>query len=83
MMLRGVMTVAIMVGVGVAVAATAQADACDPPIVLVNGEEVQRDQPTLRCHGVGGSLGGGGARPRGLLGDFPIVGNLPGLGGIL
>ncbi|QPO16693.1 membrane protein [Mycobacterium phage KashFlow] len=83
-MLRGVLAVAIMVGIGAVGAAPAEADGCSRPVVLLNGEEVsQTHSPTLRCNGVGGSLGGGGARPRGLLGNFPIVGNLPGLGGIL
>ncbi|AEK08153.1 hypothetical protein SEA_POUND_86 [Mycobacterium phage Pound] len=83
MMLRGAIAVAIMVGIGVAGAAPVSADGCSRPVVLLNGEEVPQHQPTLRCNGVGGSIGSGGARPRGLLGNFPIVGNLPGLGGIL
>ena len=72
-----------MVALTVWLAPPAEARPCDPPVVLVNGEEVTQGSPTLKCAAPVGPLRGGGPRPRGLLGDFPVLGNLPGLGGIL
>jgi hypothetical protein len=63
--------------VWVATPGVASAGPCDPPAVLVNGREVIRDQPTLRCNGTNAPLGGG-PRPQG-----GLLGSLPGLGGVL
>lgn len=80
------MIVLLLRGAAVVVAFTAwigtpgvaEARPCDPPVVLINGEEVIRHEPTLKCANPSAGLGSGGPQPRG-----GLLGSLPGLGGVL
>jgi hypothetical protein len=73
-----VFAAASFAGAALATSATAGADPasqCDSPTVTVQGEVVNAPSPQVCDNDMVSSDG--------LLGNLPVVGNLPGLGGIL
>lgn len=86
-MLQRAAFVAVALALGVGHPAIARADGCTPPAVLINGKEIERYEPTLRCQPSGIAPAGGSHNGGGLLGNLPglggVLSRLPGVGGLL